>query len=107
VVTVSFTQGTGPPAPHIRLLLVVDALEVGGAERHVVDLAVMLAREGYEVMVACSVAGGLSEALGEANVPVRPLLDKLVKRRVSGGPAGGSTGAQSTSSPYRARSASA
>jgi glycosyltransferase involved in cell wall biosynthesis len=64
-------------------LLVVDALEVGGAERHVVDLAVMLAREGYEVMVACSVAGGLSEALGEANVPVRPLLDKLVKRRVS------------------------
>jgi glycosyltransferase involved in cell wall biosynthesis len=64
-------------------LLVVDALEVGGAERHVVDLAVMLAREGYGVMVACSVAGGLSEALGEANVPVRPLLDKLVKRRVS------------------------
>jgi glycosyltransferase involved in cell wall biosynthesis len=61
----------------------VDSLEVGGAERHVVDLALMLAREGYEVMVACSVAGGLSEALGEANVPVRPLLDKLVKRRVS------------------------
>jgi glycosyltransferase involved in cell wall biosynthesis len=43
----------------------------------------MLAREGYEVMVSCSVAGGLSEPLGEANVPVRPLLDKLVKRRVS------------------------
>jgi glycosyltransferase involved in cell wall biosynthesis len=81
VVTVSFTQGAGS-AP-IRLLIVVDSLEVGGAERHVVDLAVMLAREGYEVMVACSVAGGLSEALGEANVPVRPLLDKLVKRRVS------------------------
>ncbi|MDQ3943130.1 MAG: glycosyltransferase family 4 protein, partial [Actinomycetota bacterium] len=79
----SFTRGAGPPTPPIRLLLVVDSLEVGGAERHVVDLAVMLAREGYEVMVACSVAGGLSEALGEANVPVRPLLDTLVKRRVS------------------------
>ena len=79
----SSAPGAGSPTPPVRLLLVVDSLEVGGAERHVVDLAVMLAREGYEVMVACSVAGGLAEALGEANVPVRPLLDKLVKRRVS------------------------
>ncbi len=83
MVTVSSTPGAGPPTPPVRLLLVVDSLEVGGAERHVVDLAVMLAREGYEVMVASSVAGGLSEALGKANVPVRPLLDKLVKRSVS------------------------
>jgi glycosyltransferase involved in cell wall biosynthesis len=67
----------------VRSLLVVDSLEVGGAERHVVDLAVALGREGYEVTVACSIGGGLSEPLEEANVPVRPLLDKLVKRRVS------------------------
>jgi glycosyltransferase involved in cell wall biosynthesis len=72
-----------PPARPVRLLLVVDSLEVGGAERHVVDLAVALGREGYEVTVACSIGGGLSEPLEEANVPVRPLLDKLVKRRVS------------------------
>ncbi len=72
-----------PPTRPVRLLLVVDSLEVGGAERHVVDLAVALAREGYEVTVACSIAGGLSEPLEEANVPVRQLLDKLVKRRVS------------------------
>jgi len=64
-------------------LLVVDSLEVGGAERHVVDLAVALVRQGCEVTVACSITGGLSDLLEEADVPVRPLLDKLAKRRVS------------------------
>jgi glycosyltransferase involved in cell wall biosynthesis len=65
------------------LLLFVDSLEVGGAERHVVDLAVALSRKEFEVTVACSVAGDLSESLEEANIPVRSLLDQLVKRRVS------------------------
>ena len=64
-------------------MLVVDSLEVGGAERHVVDLAVALSRKEFEVTVACSVAGDLSESLEEANMPVRSLLDQLVKRRVS------------------------
>ena len=75
--------GAKPPIRPVRLLLVVDSLEVGGAERHVVDLSVALARLGYEVTVACSIAGGLSVVLEEANIPVRPLLGKLVKRRVS------------------------
>jgi glycosyltransferase involved in cell wall biosynthesis len=70
---------TGP----IRLLLVVDSLEMGGAERQVVDLAVALRRKGYEVAVACSVAGELSVALEDAGIPVRPLLRRLVKRRLS------------------------
>lgn len=65
--------------------MVVDSLEVGGAERHVVDLAVSLSLREYEVTVACSVAGDLSESLEEANVPVRSPLDQLVKRRVSAG----------------------
>jgi glycosyltransferase involved in cell wall biosynthesis len=64
-------------------LLVVDSLEVGGAERHVVGLAVALRRKGHEVAVACSASGELSDPLDGANVPVRPLLDQLVKRRVS------------------------
>jgi glycosyltransferase involved in cell wall biosynthesis len=64
-------------------LLVVDSLEVGGAERHVVDLAAMLYRKGHEVAVACSVAGRLAGLLEEANVPVLSLMDRLVKRRVS------------------------
>jgi glycosyltransferase involved in cell wall biosynthesis len=70
---------TGP----IRLLLVVDSLEVGGAERQVVDLAVALRRKGYRVVVACSIAGDLSAALEEAGIPIRPLLRRLVKRRLS------------------------
>jgi glycosyltransferase involved in cell wall biosynthesis len=67
----------------LRLLLVVDSLEVGGAERHVVDLAAALCRKGHEVEVACSVAGGLAQRLEEAGVPFRPLTERLVKRRVS------------------------
>lgn len=65
-----------------RLLLVVDSLEVGGAERHVADLALALARRGHSVEVACSVSGALSEPLREAGVPVRPLARRLAKRRV-------------------------
>ena len=64
-------------------MLVVDSLGVAGAERHVVDLAVALRRKGYDVTVACSAAGELSDLLDGANVPVRVLLDGLVKRRVS------------------------
>lgn len=67
----------------IRLLLAVDSLDVGGAERHVVDLALALRRARYEVTVACSAAGALSEPLEEAGIRVRPLLGRLVKRRVS------------------------
>jgi len=71
------------PSGSVRLLLVVDSLEVGGAERHVVDLALALHRKGYGVEVACSVTGGLSEPLERAGVPVWPLTRRLVKRRVS------------------------
>jgi len=67
----------------LRLLLIVDSLEVGGAERHVVDLAAALRRKGHKVEVACSVAGGLAQRLQEAGVPFRPLTERLVKRRVS------------------------
>ena len=47
------------------------------------DLAVALRQKGYEVAVACSVSGSLAQPLVEAGVPVRPLLDRKVKRRVS------------------------
>ncbi|PLS85726.1 MAG: hypothetical protein CYG60_11055 [Actinobacteria bacterium] len=67
----------------VRLLLVIDSLDIGGAERYVVDLAVALCGKGYEVTVACSVDGPLSGLLEEANIPVRPLLRRLVKRRTS------------------------
>jgi hypothetical protein len=65
-----------------RLLLAVDSLEVGGAERHVVELASALRRKDYGVEVSCSVAGELEEPLQAAGVPVWPLTRRLVKRRV-------------------------
>lgn len=71
------------PAPELRLLLVVDSLDGGGAERHVVDLAGALRRRGHDVTVACSVGGVLADGLGAAGVPLRPLVGSLVKRRVS------------------------
>jgi hypothetical protein len=71
------------PSRPLRLLLAVDSLEVGGAERHVVDLAAALRRKGCGVEVACSVSGGLSEPLEVAGVPVWQLTGRLVKRRVS------------------------
>ncbi len=74
---------TPAPSRPVRLLLVVDSLEVGGAERHVADLASALHSKGYEVEVACSIADGLSKPLEGAGVPVRPLTGRLVKRRVS------------------------
>ena len=67
----------------VRLLLVVDSLDSGGAERYVVDLALTLQRKGYDVTVACSVGGPLSEPLEKAYILVRPLLDRLIKRCVS------------------------
>lgn len=76
------------PAPQnhpLRLLLAVDSFEVGGAERHVADLALSLFHKGHGVEVACSVNGALSGPLEEAGVPVRPLAGGIVKRRV--GPA--------------------
>jgi glycosyltransferase involved in cell wall biosynthesis len=73
---------TRAPEP-IKLLLVVDSLAVGGAERQVAELAVSLRHKGYKVTVACSVAGDLSRALEEEGIPVRPLLERLAKRRFS------------------------
>ena len=67
----------------LRPLLVVDSLNVGGAERHVVDLALALQREGHAVTVACSVPGSLAEPLEAARIAVRPILGRIVKRRVS------------------------
>jgi glycosyltransferase involved in cell wall biosynthesis len=74
-----------PPvaAGGLRVLLVVDSLRCGGAERHVVDLATALAGQGHAITVACSVGGPLAAELADAGVEVAPLLSRLVKRRFS------------------------
>jgi glycosyltransferase involved in cell wall biosynthesis len=65
------------------VLLVIDSLDGGGAERYVVDLAIALRKRGWPVEVACSTGGVRAGALADAGVPVRVLVGKLVKRRVS------------------------
>lgn len=66
-----------------RVLLVVDSLQPGGAERHVTDLALALARRHCEVAVACAVGGEFSGALADGGVAVHALVGVLVKRRTS------------------------
>ena len=75
---------TSRPAPAGPVLLVIDSLDGGGAERYVVDLAVALHDRGWPVQVACSAGGVRAGALAEAGIPVSVLGGGLVKRRVSG-----------------------
>lgn len=65
------------------MLQVVDSLDPGGAERHVVDLAAELVRRGHHVELATSVGGALAGELEQQAVPWTPLMETLVKRRVS------------------------
>ena len=72
-----------PADVRLRLLLVCDSLDIGGAERHVIGLAGSLQRRGHQVTIACSTSGPLlSDALA-AGIAVRTLAERLVKRRVS------------------------
>jgi glycosyltransferase involved in cell wall biosynthesis len=72
-----------PRDRRLRILFVVDSLDVGGAERHVVDLAIALATRGHAVTIACSRTGPLEHGARAAGVEVRELVGELVKRRVS------------------------
>src|SRR5579875_2159639 len=67
----------------MRILYVTDSLEMGGSELHVVRLARSMRRLGNDVSVACSIGGPLADALEQECIPTRPLLDHLVKRRIS------------------------
>lgn len=71
------------PLERIRLLVVLDSLQMGGGERHAVDVAIALHRKGYHVTVACSTNGVLSRELEQEGIPVLYLMKRLVKRRFS------------------------
>jgi len=77
------TEDPHQPLRPMRLLLVADSLNVGGAERHVVSLASALVQRGHRVTFVCSVEGALAPLAEQAGVLVRPLLRRLVKRRLS------------------------
>jgi glycosyltransferase involved in cell wall biosynthesis len=62
-------------------LFVIDSLQCGGAERHVIDVGRVLTARGHSVTVACSV-GGHFQALGErTGMKVVPVCGDLAKRR--------------------------
>ncbi|HEX8122771.1 MAG TPA: glycosyltransferase family 4 protein [Solirubrobacteraceae bacterium] len=67
----------------MRILLIIDSLSVGGAERHLVDLARRLRDRGDSVVVACSVGGPGADELEAAGVSVEVLCRRVVKRRLS------------------------
>ena len=73
----------GRPLLRLRILIVCDSLDIGGAERHVIGLAAALKRHGHNVTIACSSGGPLSAEVGASGVALRTLSDRLVKRRVS------------------------
>jgi glycosyltransferase involved in cell wall biosynthesis len=66
----------------VRILLVVDSLDVGGAERHVTDLALALHARGHRVVVACATGGPLLHELESAGISIRVLCDRAVKHRI-------------------------
>ena len=67
----------------MRLLLVADSLDVGGAEWHVVNLASALAEQGHRITLACTVTGVLAPLAEQVGISVRPLMRRLVKRHLS------------------------
>jgi glycosyltransferase involved in cell wall biosynthesis len=69
----------------VRVLLVADSLDVGGAERVLVGSAIGLREVGHEVEIACSRGGALALTAEAAGVPVWPAQGELVKRRVDRG----------------------
>src|SRR5436305_3996991 len=81
----SIEEAHQPPSLQrpMRLLLVADSLDVGGAEWHVVNLASALAEQGHRITLACTVEGVLASLAEQAGISVRPLLHHLVRRRQS------------------------
>lgn len=64
-------SSTNPQSTKRRILFVVGSLEVGGAERHVTQIAARLKARGWEPEVFVLTAGGpLTSFLNDAGVPI-------------------------------------
>lgn len=72
-------SGTAPA----RVLAVIDWLEVGGAQQHLLALACGLSGAGYRFTVATSGNEPLAAAFRRAGVPIRTLARRPIKHRVS------------------------
>jgi glycosyltransferase involved in cell wall biosynthesis len=67
----------------MRILMVADSLDMGGAERHVVGLVQALRRRSHDVALAVSAAGPLLDLAEQMATDVWVVGDERVKRRVS------------------------
>jgi glycosyltransferase involved in cell wall biosynthesis len=66
-----------------RLLAVIDWLEVGGAQRHLLGIAAGLRRDGWEVVVATAGQEPLTDAFRQAGIQVVSLTQRSIKHRFS------------------------
>lgn len=66
-----------------RILAVIDSLEVGGAQHHLLLLAAGLTRAGYQFWVATSGDEPLAAAYQHDGVPVLSLARRSIKHRLS------------------------
>jgi glycosyltransferase involved in cell wall biosynthesis len=67
----------------LRVLAVVDSLEVGGAQHHLLALAQRMVRNGDEFLVATSANEPMAADFRDLNVPVRSLAASSIKHRLS------------------------
>src|SRR5438067_176011 len=72
-------------AASTRVLAVIDSLEVGGAQHHLLMLVRGLAERGYTATVATSGREPLAERLEREHVPVRVLSSRSIKHRTDSG----------------------
>ncbi|MBI3965510.1 MAG: glycosyltransferase [Chloroflexi bacterium] len=74
-------DGNGSGSP--RILLVIDCLEVGGAQQHLLTVARGLTRAGFELVVATSGREPLAHEFRRAGIPVLSLTRRSIKHRLS------------------------
>src|SRR5579859_100082 len=82
MVSVTAPEGIDPLS-RVHIMLVADSLDAGGAERHVVDLAIALQGQQHQVTVACSSLGAFEGTLRDTGIEMAVAAPCRTKRRVS------------------------
>ncbi|MBI3965382.1 MAG: glycosyltransferase [Chloroflexi bacterium] len=72
-----------PAGRPIRVLTVIESLEAGGAQRHVLSLAKCLGRSGFRLAVATSGDEPLGHEFRGAGIPVYTLVRESTRERLS------------------------
>ena len=67
----------------IRVLLVIDSLEVGGAQHHLLSLASRLLRLGHQPVIATSGQEPMAAQFSDLGITVKSLSKRSIKHRLS------------------------